>query len=120
MVIMAEEPAKNLSPAEIEAHYVNLRSPQDLADAYAITHNQFWWVEDDCYDFEDGTPEHQAACAITDQWSNLMSQYLAQIFALLQSEGVAIPDSGQNAVLQPFMEKYGYTDGNGWWVKRDM
>ena len=49
-----------------------------------------------------------------------MSQYLAQIFALLQSEGVAIPDSGQNAVLQPFMEKYGYTDGNGWWVKRDM
>jgi hypothetical protein len=35
----------------------------------------------------------------------------------LRKKGILIPDTGKIAVLAPFMEQYGYIDGNGWWVK---
>ena len=88
-----------------------------MADAFAISSNKFWWVEDDVYDYEVDTPEHQTACAITDAWGELMDYYKSKIFSILQVEGVVIPETGQNAVLKPFMLRNGYIDGNGWWIK---
>jgi len=117
MYIMASEPAQGMTAAEIEAYYANKHSPQELADAYAITHNQFCWVEDNEYDFEIGTPEHKAACMVTDEWCRLMTQYLERILNILRSEGIEIPATGQNVVLTPFMKKYGYEDYRGWWGK---
>ena len=116
MYIMASEPVKGMTAAEVEAYYADKHSPQDLADAYAITHNQFWWVEDNEYDFEVGSPEHKAACMVTDEWCRLMQQYQERIFDILRSEGIEIPATGQIVVLTPFMKKYGYEDQGGWWV----
>ena len=116
MFIMASEPTKGMTAAEVEAYYADKHSPQDLADAYAITHNQFWWVEDNEYDFEVGSPEHKAARMVTDEWCRLMQQYQERIFDILRSKGIEIPATGQIAVLTPFMKKYGYEDQGGWWV----
>ena len=80
MYIMASEPAKGMTAAEVEAYYADKHSPQDLADAYAITHNQFWWVEDNEYDFEVGSPEHKAARMVTDEWCRLLPLCRGSIF----------------------------------------
>lgn len=117
MYIMGKEPVPGISPSDIKERYSGLVSEQCLADAFAISSNKFWWVEDAEYDYEVDTPEHQAACATTDAWGELMDYYKSQIFTILQSEGVAIPESGQIAVLKPFMLRNGYIDGNGWWIK---
>ena len=34
---------------------------------------------------------------------------------ILKDEGVAIPEKGRIRVLIPFMERNGFSDGNGWW-----
>lgn len=117
MYIIASEPARGVAASDVEAFYADKCSPQDLADAYAITHNQFWWVEDNEYDFELGSPEHKAARMVTDEWRRLMEQYQEQIFDILRSEGIEIPATGQIVVLTPFMKKYGYDDYCGWWGK---
>ena len=117
MYIMASEPAHGMTAPEIEAYYADKHSPQNLADAYAITHNQFWWVEENEYDFEAGSPEHKAACMVTDEWCRLMKKYQERIFDILRSEGIEIPATGQIVVLVPFMKKYGYEDYGGWWGK---
>lgn len=117
MYIMGKEPVPGISPADIKERYSGLPSEQCLADAFAISSNKFWWVEDAEYDYEVDTPEHQAVCATTDAWGELMVYYKSQIFTILQSEGVAIPESGQIAVLKPFMLRNGYIEGNGWWIK---
>lgn len=117
MYIMASEPAKGRTASEIEAYFADKCTPQDLADAYAITHNQFWWVEDNEYDFEPGSPEHKAARIITDEWGRLMEKYKRQIFDILRSERIEIPATRQIVVLTPFMKKYGYNDYGGWWGK---
>lgn len=117
MFVMAKEPIPNMSAAEVRAYFADKHTEQDLADAYAIAHNKFWWVEDNEYDFDEGTPEHKAACSITDEWGALMDEYQKRIFEILISEGVTIPTAGQIKVLEPFMARHGYVDGNGWWVR---
>lgn len=117
MFVMAKEPIPDMSAAEVKEYFADKHTEKDLADAYAIVHNKFWWVEDNEYDYEEGTPEHKAACAITDEWGALMDEYKNRIFEILTSEGVTIPATGQIKVLEPFMARHGYSDGNGWWIK---
>ena len=117
MIVMAKEPVPNMSAAEVKAHFADKHTEKDLADAYAITHNKFWWAEDNEYDFEEGTPEHKAACAITAEWGALMNEYKKRILDMLANEGVTIPATAQIKVLEPFMARYGYADSNGWWIK---
>lgn len=119
MFIMAKEPLQNMSAAEVRARFAERNTEKDLADAFALTSNKFWWVEDNRYDYEAGTPEHQTAVIITDEWRALMKEYEKRIFAILISEGIAVPQTGRIKVLAHFMQRYGYTDGGGWWIKND-
>jgi hypothetical protein len=117
MLVMGQEPLPNMSAEEVRAFFADKHTQEDLADAFAVASNKFWWVEDNVYDYEQGTPEHKEACALTDEWRDLMNEYLTRIFEILTSEGVAIPETGQITVLEPFMQRFGYIDGNGWWIK---
>ena len=117
MFVMAREPAPNMSAADIKAYFADKHAEKDLADAYAIAHNKFWFVEDNEYDYEEGTPEYKAACAITDEWGALMNEYKNRIFEILTIEGIVIPKTGKIKVMEPFMKRNGYTDHSGWWVK---
>lgn len=117
IVAMAEEPIAGKTPEEIREFFSAKNTEQDLADAFAITSNQFFWVADNIYDYEEGTPEYKTACEITDAWCVLMDEYEERIFAILTNEGVTIPSSAQIRVLIPFMARNGYRDANGWWIK---
>lgn len=115
-VVMGSEPIPGWEPEEIREWYAEHHTESGLAQAFAAASNKFWWVEDNEYDYEEGTPEHQEACRITDSWGNLMDNLKDEIFVILRNEGVTIPEKGQIAVLVPFMERNGYYDGNGWWL----
>ena len=119
MFVMAQEPIPNMSASEVRTYFAYKKTEKDLADAFAVVSNKFWWVEDNEYDYEEGTPEHKMACAITDEWGNLMHEYKKRIFEILTNEGVVIPKTGQIEVLKPFMARFGYIDGNGWWIKEE-
>lgn len=117
IVIMASEPIPNKTPTDVRGYFAERKSERDLADAFAIASNKFWWVEDNVYDYEKGTPEYIAARAITDEWGALMDEYEERIFMILRNEGVEIPETGRIKVLEPFMKRNGYRDANGWWIK---
>ena len=117
IVIMASDPIPNKTPTDVRNYFAERKTEKDLADAYAISHNKFWWVEDDVYDYEEGTPEYEAARGIVDEWGALMDEYEERIFMVLRSEGITIPKSGRLNDLNPFMKGNGYFDGNSWWIK---
>ena len=117
VVIMMSEPSPSKTAADVRSYFDERKTEADLADAYAISHNKFWWFEDDQYDYEKGTPEYKAVRATVDEWGELLDGYKEKIFAILRSEGVIIPETGHIAVLRPFMERNGYVDGSGWWIK---
>ena len=117
IVIMASDPIPNKTPTDVRNYFAERKTEKDLADVYAISHNKFWWVEDDVYDYEEGTPEYEAARVIVDEWGALMDEYEERIFMVLRSEGITIPKTGRIKILEPFMKRNGYRDGNGWWIK---
>ena len=117
MYIMGQEPIPDKTAQEIRLLFAGRTMERDLADAFALASNQFWWVEDNVYDFEEGTSEHQEACRITDEWGELMDEYKERIFEILIHEGISIPETKQIEMLAPFMKRNGYIDGNGWWIK---
>lgn len=117
MYIMGDDPLPNITPQEFERKYSGDLSENDLATAFALSSNKFWWVEDNEYDFEVDTPEHKSARATTGAWGKIMDGYKTEIFAILEKEGVAIPHTGQIYVLEKFMLRYNYIGGSGWWIK---
>lgn len=117
IIVMGEEPIPGLTPEDIQNWYNENRSEKALAQAFAVVSNKFWWVEDNEYDYEEGSIEHKKVCETTQLWGNLMDQLKAEIFVILKSEGVNIPETKQIDVLEPFMTRNGFYDGNGWWIK---
>ena len=71
--------------------------PQALADLYAEVSNTYlWYAGDSCW-LKPGTDAYEKAVRL--------------------EEGVTIPEKGQLAVIAPFMERYGWIDSAGWWIK---
>ena len=120
IVVMAEEPLPQITPEEIREYFAIKQAEQDLADAFAISSNKFFWVADNEYDYEEGTSEHKRAREITDAWCALMDEYEEKIFEILTGEGITIPSRAQIKVLIPFMARNGYRDANGWWIKAEQ
>lgn len=115
--VMCSEPAPDLS-AEMAAEAIEkIETEQELADLFAVVDNKAWWVEDNVYDYEEGTVEYKQAVEVTDEWFALSDILRDRIFAILRAEGIVIPETGQIYVLEPFMKRNGYRNGQGWWVK---
>ena len=119
-VIMCGDPLPSRSLEEMWVIAKSYSTTQELVDAYAGAHNKFWWVEDDEYDFEEGTEEHKKACSVTDAWKQVMDYLEERVVVCAIAEGLFAerrPDSGLVKQLEAFMAKYGYRDGRGWWVR---
>lgn len=115
-VIMGGDPTPNVTIEEMDLFARQAETEKDLADAYAMASNKAWWVEDDIYDYEEGTPEHKEACRITEEWFAVAEIIRNKIFEILKSEGAEVTNRGYIEILKPFMARNGYRDGKGWWV----
>ena len=119
IVAMDEEPIPGLTPKDVRAWYMAHHDEKGLATALAAVSNKFWWVEDNIYDYEEGTKEYKEACDITDAWGALMDELENEIIDVLKAENTTLPDAGQREILAPFMKRNGYEDGDGWWIPLD-
>ena len=92
---------------------------KSLAVAFALADDKSSAVSFDVDDYEEGTEKYKKACQIEYEWFSLEEELKERIFDILRSEGVEIPETGQIEVLEPFMKRYGYFDGNGWWIRKN-
>lgn len=119
MYVMSAEPCPKISADQFCSLYAHAKAGQELADAYALAHNQFWWVVDDVYDYEEGTAEYQRAKDIANAWQAVMEEFEERIICILKAKGVTIPQTGRIEILAPFMKCWGYIDGRGWWIQTE-
>ena len=118
-VIMSGDPTLDVTIEEMNLFAMQAETEKELADAYAMASNKAWWVEDDIYDYEEGTPEHKEACRITGEWFAVAELIRNRIFEILKSEGVEVTNRGYIEILKLFMARNGYRDGRGWWVQNN-
>ena len=114
---MASDPLPDKTPDQIKKMYEENNSIENLVDLYAMANNKFWWIEDDLYDYDVNSNEYKDLRKIVDSWWNLVKMFENEIFKILEKEGIETPKTGTIEVLRPFMKKYHYLDGNGWWIK---
>ena len=117
---MCKELLPDISPTEMWRICNHLKITQEIVNAFAAASNEFWWVEDNVYDYEAGTEEYKKACTITDEWKELLD-YLEDIVVQRAKEEKLMKrdEKYPRAIssLSPIMEKYGYQNKNGWWVR---
>ena len=109
-------PSAESSIEEVRGWSSSHQTENGLAQAFAAASNKAWREDDNVYDYKVGSKEYKDAVIIRDAWFALMKEYEAEIFAILRTEGICIPKTGQIDVLTPFMKRNGYREGNGWWI----
>ena len=57
-VVIANDSLSGKSVDEMRREIENITSVQKLVDVYVLVHNKFWFIEDNLYDFEQGTKEY--------------------------------------------------------------
>ena len=116
-VLMCGDPAPDLTIEKMRALSENASTEQEIADAFAVASNKACMSEDAEYDHEEGTEEYVRACKATEDWFEISDKLQDRIISILKAEGLSIPDDGRIEALYPFMERNGYRDGRGWWIK---
>lgn len=114
--VMCGEPSPDLTAETAERAIEEIKTESELAALYAVVENKAWWIEDEEYDYDEGTVEHKQAKEKTDLWFALADKLRNRIFDILRAEGIQIPKTKQIVVLEPFKKKNGYKDGQGWWI----
>lgn len=118
--VMAEEPLSGVDINDMWEMAKSDMESQELANLFAVVHNQFWWVEDDVYDYDELTPEYEEACAIKDAWGELLDYLEVKLIHRAKEEGLLSKLASDTAVsiveMEQFMKTYGLKDGRGWWI----
>lgn len=120
-VIMFTDPMPGVTPEDMLEVISNINSIQQLVDAYVQVHNKFWFIENDLYDYEEGTNEYEIVRKVVEDWCEMMETLEAKVIKEAKLEGLLDEqqqDLGIIKKLEKFMSKYGYRDGCGWWVKK--
>ncbi len=120
-VIMVGDPYPGMSVEDMQSIIFSIKTTEELIDAYVKVHNKFFYIEDEVYDYEEGTEEYEKICAVVDAWGNMMDNLDKRVMKAAAEEGLLAerqPNSGTVKQLEAFMDKYGYRDGCGWWVKK--
>ena len=66
------------------------------------------------------TEDYKKACRITDEWKELLVSLQEKVIQLAKEEKLMKRDEKYPRAissLSPIMEKYGYQNKQGWWVR---
>ena len=123
VVILDGASMNDISIEDMKKIIADVKTTQKLVDAYATVNNIWPIKEDETYDYEEGTKEYEEACSISDAWSDLLEELEKRAIKVALEEGLideSMKDEGTFYQLESFMNKYGYYDGSGWWIEKDI
>ncbi|WP_051131574.1 hypothetical protein [Oscillibacter ruminantium] len=109
-VVMTCEPLPGISIEEYRDMLGDDYTESALAAALAGAWNKAGWIMHECED-DDSSPEMKARF---EAWWALQEELVKKVAELLQCEF----KPPYIELVTPFMERNGYRDGHGWWMKK--
>ena len=125
IVALTEEPAGGKTVQDVRLWLSYHESEGDLADALALVSNQVGWLDDELYDYEEGTAEYKRALAIYTGWRDFYFELTKQALEIIKTRPELAGQInlekrvGTHYQILPFMSYHGYSDKNGWWIKNE-
>lgn len=117
IVILTSEPLESFLPDDVKVWLEKNYSEQHLADVFAGVSNKVGWLMHE-------SDEDWAAQEMFERWDELYEELHSKIFEILKEENISQNtnhnlEGGTHYIVKPFMEKYGYRDGSGWWIEKE-
>lgn len=125
IVALTEEPAGGKTVQDVRLWLSYHESEGDLANALALVSNQVGWLDDEVYDYEEGTAEYSRALDIYTGWRDFYFELTKQALEIIKTRPelagkISFEERvGTHYQILPFMSYHGYSDKNGWWIKSE-
>lgn len=116
--VLTSEPLKGYTPEDVRTWLQDNTEESALAEALAQVHNKTGLMGHELDETDNACFEKAY-----EEWWALEKELYAKIIKILEQENLKkqashkIADKGLYYVVLPFMERNGYRDGAGWWIK---
>ncbi len=120
--VMSEDPMPYLGVEDMRRDLGKIRSTPELIDKYATAHNKFWFMEDSVCEYKKHLDESGRLCHEAGEWAEIMNDLFNRVMEEADIEGFLYdlqPEKGYIKQISRIMDKYGYYDGDGWWLVRN-
>ncbi len=117
-LVIDREPFVGYMPNDIRNWLRDHDQESDIACVMAIVHNKVGILGHLCDEAYDPWVEYAY-----EEWYEIESELLEQIIIILSVENKTkgtdhtLTGAGLHYMIKPFMERHGYRDGAGWWIK---
>lgn len=124
IAIMASDPLKDYTPDIIRDVLTRYQTDEAIAAIMAAVANKTGWLGHDIDDPDNDEDINSRIIEEHDAWWVLEKELYVEIIRRLEEEnrtkGTAYVTAGigLHYIIKPFMERNGYRDGAGWWVKK--
>ena len=119
---MTADMSDGIVAADLREWLIANNTEHNIAVALAQSNMKKGWLMHDLCD-PDTTDLPRVRLAYN-EWRELYEELHARIFSIMEKEndlGVAshnLSETRGHYVIMPFMERNGYRDGSGWWVRK--
>lgn len=116
--ILEFEPLKGFTPYDVRQWLQKNTEESALAIALSLVHNKTGLMGHELDETDNACFEK-----VYEEWWTLEKELYAKIIKILEEENLKkqashkISDKGLHHVVLPFMERNGYRDETGWWIK---
>lgn len=124
IAIMASDPLEDYTPDIIRDVLTRYQTDEAIAAIMAAVANKTGWLGHDIDDPDNDEDINSRIIEEHDAWWVLEKELYVEIIRRLEEEnrtkGTAYVTAGigLHYIIKPFMERNGYRDGAGWWVKK--
>ena len=124
IAIMASDPLEDYTPDIIRDVLTRYQTDEAIAAIMAAVANKTGWLGHDIDDPDNDEDINSRIIEEHDAWWVLEKELYVEIIRRLEEEnrtkGTAYVTAGIGLryIIKPFMERNGYIDGAGWWVKK--
>lgn len=118
--ILSADPYPNIEVQDVYKMIADNDDESTLALAVTILNIKTGIMSDDLYDYEPESSEYRLLKEQYDQAYSLYEKLMTQIIDILAKEGEPADSSkGLHYQIEPFMNRNGFENRNGWWICKD-
>ena len=123
IIALCSEPLDGFSPTQVRSMFERYTSDDTVATILAGVSNEVGWLMHELDDPDNDEELVSTYRSLFDSWYALERDLVAEVIRRLeekkQTTGTKYLTTGigTHYIIKPFMERNGFIDGAGWWIK---
>ena len=123
IIALCSEPLDGFSPTQVRSMFERYTSDDTVATILAGVSNEVGWLMHELDDPDNDEELVSTYRSLFDSWYALERDLVAEVIRRLEEENQTTGTKylttgiGTHYIIKPFMERNGFIDGAGWWIK---